>query len=162
MSFPSHTFVSDLITTQYTRADSETFLTMQEVDKMIKRIEKASYERAHIKSRKQFGAMNDDLRLVSSTIVSIQIDGRSVTSPIGFSGGRVRLTVLNIFVPSSEFNIIRSIISRLDKKVISLIPEPLILPKLIEESDTFSESTCIIDIGYGHTTITILYNNEIL
>ena len=162
MSFPSHTFVSDLITTQYTRADSEAFLTMQEVDKMIKRIEKASYERAHIKSRKQFGAMNDDLRLVSSTIVSIQIDGRSVTSPIGFSGGRVRLTVLNIFVPSSEFNIIRSIISRLDKKVISLIPEPLILPKLIEESDTFSESTCIIDIGYGHTTITILYNNEIL
>ena len=162
MSFPSHAFVSDLITTQYTRADSEIALTMQEVDKMIKRIEKASYERAHIKSRKQFGAMNDDLRLVSSTIVSIQIDGRSVTSPIGFMGNRVRLTVLNIFVPSSEFNIIRSIISRLDKKVISLIPEPLILPKLIEDTDSLSESTCLIDVGYGHTTITILSKNEII
>ncbi|MBC7503860.1 cell division FtsA domain-containing protein, partial [Candidatus Gracilibacteria bacterium] len=59
------------------------------------------------------------------------------------------------------FNVIRSIISRLGKRAISLIPEPLILPKIIEESRSSSESTCLVDIGYGHTTVTIVENNEI-
>ena len=56
---------------------------------------------------------SDDLKLISSSIVSIQIDGRNVSSPIGFTGSRVRLTVLNVFVPSGEFNIMRSIVSHL-------------------------------------------------
>ncbi len=86
MSFPSHAFISDLVTTQYSRDDQDAILTMQEIDKMIKRIEKTSYERARIKSQKQFGVMSDDLKLISSTIISIQIDGRNVSSPIGFSG----------------------------------------------------------------------------
>ncbi len=162
MSFPSTSFISDLITTQYTRADSTTILTMQEIDTMIKRIEKESYERARTKNLRQFGSLGDDLRLVSSTIVRIHIDGKSVTSPVGFIGGRIRLTVLNVFVPSSEFNIIRSIVSSLGKRAISLIPEPLILPKLIEEIDCGTKNICLIDIGYAHTTITILENNEIL
>lgn len=162
MSFPSHAFISDLITTQYARADSERMLTIQEIDTMIKRIERTSHERVRAKNQKQFGVNGDDLRLVSSTIVSIQIDGRNVTSPIGFSGNRVRLTILNVFVPSSEFNIIRSIVSHIDKQIISLIPEPLILPKLIEDIHNITGSICLIDIGYGHSTITIMQNNEIL
>ena len=162
MSFPSRSFISDLIVTQYSREDSTTVLTMQEVDKMIKRIEKTSHEQARAKSQKQFGIMSDDLKLISSTIVSIQIDGRNVSSPIGFSGGRVRLTVLNVFVPSGEFNIMRSIVSRLGKQIISLIPEPLILPKLIEETEVISDNTCLIDVWYGQTTVTILRKNEII
>lgn len=146
MSFPSYSFVSDLLTTQYTRENHEGVLTMKEIDLMIKRIEKTSYERARIKSQKQFGVMSDDLRLISSSIISIQIDGKTVSSPIGFSGGRIRLTVLNVFVPSGEFNIMRSVISRLGKKVISLIPEPLILPKLIEETEAINHNTCLIDV----------------
>ena len=162
MSFPSRAFVTDMITTQYTRSDPSSLLTMHEIDDMISRIEKESYTRAHKKSRKQYGIAWDDLKIVSSTIISISVDGRKVTSPIGFAGARVRLTVLNVFVPSSEFNMIRSIISHLGKRPISLIPAPLILPKLIEKSDLALSTSCLIDIGYGHTTVTILEDNEIL
>lgn len=162
MSFPSRAFVSDTITTQYTRADSLSALTMHEIDDMIARIEKESYTRAHTKCRKQYGVEWDDLRLISSTIISISVDGRKVTSPIGFTGGRVRLTVLNVFVPASEFNMIRSILSRLGKRAISLIPAPLILPKLIEKTDISGNNTCLVDIWYSHTTVTILSENEII
>lgn len=55
MSFPSRAFVSDVITTQYTRSDISSLLTMHEIDDMISRIEKESYTRAHKKSRKQYG-----------------------------------------------------------------------------------------------------------
>jgi hypothetical protein len=162
MSFPSQSFVSDSITTQYTREDPDSLLTMSEVDNMIKRIEKNSYERARIKSETQFWIIHDDLKLISSTIISIQIDGKVVSSPIGFSGWRVRLTVLNVFVPSGEFNIMRSIVSQLGKRVISLIPQPLILPKIVENTHVISDSTCLIDIGYEHTTVTVIHQNEIV
>lgn len=162
MSFPSRWFVSDMITTQYTRSDVTSLLTMHEIDDMISRIEKESYNRAHAKSRKQYGKQWDDLKLVSSTIIAISVDGRKVTSPIWFAGWRVRLTVLNVFVPSSEFNMIRSIVSHLGKRPISLIPAPLILPKLIEKSDLIFSVSCLVDIWYGHTTISILEDNEIV
>lgn len=74
MSFPSHSFISDSITAQYIRADKDSILTMNEIDGMIKRTESESFERARAKSRKQFGVINDDLRLVSSTIIDITID----------------------------------------------------------------------------------------
>lgn len=86
MSFPSQSFISDSITAQYIRADKDSLLTMQEIDGMIKRTESESFERARAKSRKQFGVLNDDLKLVSSTIIDITIDGRTITNPIGFSG----------------------------------------------------------------------------
>lgn len=86
MSFPSHSFVSDSITAQYIRSDKDSILTMHEIDGMIKRTESESFERARVKSRKQFGVINDDLRLVSSTIIDITIDGRTITNPVGFSG----------------------------------------------------------------------------
>ena len=106
--------------------------------------------------------MYDDLRLISSTITSIQIDGKHIQNPLGFSGSKIRLTILNIFVPATEFNIIRSIVASLDKRVISLIPSPLVLPKIIEYSEYVDESVCIIDIGYMHTTILLQSRNEIL
>lgn len=162
MSFPSHSFISDSITLQYIRSDKDVPLTMDEIDEMIKKTESKSFTRARAKNRKQFGITSDDLRLVSSTIIDISIDDKTITNPIGFNGSKIRLTVLNIFIPSNEFNIIRSVVSSLDKKIISLIPEPLILPKLIEVSDYISESICIIDIGYRHTTITLMDSNRII
>jgi len=161
ISFPSQDFICDSITTQYVRADNTTTLTMQELDTMIKKIEGDSYSRAREKAKRRSGAFQDDLRLISSTIVSISIDGKKVTNPIGFTGGRITLTVLNIFSPASEFNIIRSIIASLGKKTISLIPTPLVLPKVIEQTEYALNRICHIDIGYSHTTVLVTQDNEI-
>lgn len=162
INFPSHRFVFDSISTQYVRADQSSTLTMQEIDSMIKMTEKDSFERARYKSQKQFGVSNDDLRLISSTIVSVMIDGKKVTNPIGFTGGRIRLTVLNVFVPSSEFNIIRSVVAALGKRAISIIPSPLVFPKFIEDTAYATENACYIDIGQQHTTVIVTRHNEIL
>ena len=161
ISFPSSDFLFDSITTQYTRADPSSTLTMQELDTMIKRIESQSYARAKQKAKVRSGVSSDDLRLISSTITSVSIDGRKITNPVGFSGGKVTLTVLNVFAPASEFNVIRSIIASLGRKVISLIPTPLIFPKIVEKTDYINERACYIDIGYSHTTVLVTQDNEI-
>lgn len=161
ISFPSSDFISDKITTSYTRADPTSTLTMEELDTMIKRIEGESYVRARERAEMHSGMMKDDLRLISSTITSVSIDGRKITNPVGFTGGKVSLTILNVFAPASEFNILRSIISSLGRKVISLIPTPLLFPKIIEQTDLLAERSCYIDIGYSHTTILLTQDNEI-
>ena len=161
ISFPSSDFLCDSLTTQYTRADPTSTLTMQELDVMIKRIEADSYVRAREKAKFRTGGLADDLRLISSTITSVLIDGKKITNPIGFTGGKVTLNVLNVFAPASEFNIIRSIIASLGKKVISLIPMPLIFPKIVEQTDFANDRSCYVDIGYSHTTILLMQDNEI-
>ncbi len=161
ISFPSSDFLFDSTTTQYTRADPSSTLTMQELDTMIKKIEASSYARAREKAKKRAGIFQDDLRLISSTITSVTIDGKKITNPVGFSGGKITLTILNVFAPASEFNVIRSIISSLGRKVISLIPMPLIFPKIIEQTEYINDRACYIDIGYSHTTVVAMQDNEI-
>lgn len=161
ISFPSSDFLFDSLTTEYTRADPSSTLTMQELDTMIKRIEADSYARARIKAKSRSGNLHEDLRLISSTITSVCIDGKKIMNPVGFSGGKVSLNVLNVFAPASEFNIIRSIISSLGRKVISLIPMPLIFPKIVEQTEYIDERACYVDIGYAHTTILVMQDNAI-
>jgi cell division protein FtsA len=74
--------IYDAVTTQYIRADREKPIDMEEVDVMIKKIEQESLERAKEKSIKQFGIIHDDIKLVSSTLTSITIDGKKVTNPL--------------------------------------------------------------------------------
>lgn len=161
ISFSSSDFFFDSVTTQYVRLDPTSTLTMQELDTMIKRIEANSYSRTKEKIKKNAWIIVDDLRLISSTITNISIDGKKITNPVWSSGWKVLLTVLNVFAPASEFNVLRSIVASLWRKAISIIPTPLLFPKIVEQTSFVNEPACYVDIGYSHTTILITENNEI-
>ncbi len=162
LAFSPEICIFDSITTQYIRADRSSTLTMQEIDSMIQKIEQSSLERAKEKSKTQYGVIHDDIRLVASTLTAIYIDGKRVTNPIGFTGTQIRIQVLNVFVPSSEFNILRSIVANLGKNMISLVPMPLIFPKVTENTEYASDNNIYIDVGYMHTTVVFEAKNEIL
>ena len=161
LGFSSSQLISDYLTTQYIRKTSEP-ISMNEIDTMVKKIEKSSFERVRIEAKEKFGITHDDLRLVSSTITNIEIDGRSITNPIGFTWNRIRISLLNLFAPASEFNIVRSVASHLHKNVISLIPIPLVFPKILEKHDYIQTRTCVLDVGSFHTTIICIENNQII
>ncbi len=134
IGFSSSQLISDNTTTQYIRTPGTT-ITMNEIDEMVKRVEKNSFERVRKKAKESHGMVHDDLKLVSSTITAIELDGRHITNPIGFDGKKVRLSILNIFAPAGEFNIVRSVSSHIGKNIISLIPIPLVFPKILEKTD---------------------------
>lgn len=162
LTFSPEVTIFDSVTTQYIRSDRDSMITMEEIDSMIKKIEYQSLERAREKSKKQYGILHDDIKLVSSTLTAISIDGKQVSNPLGFSGSNIRIRVLNVFAPASEFNIIRSILSSLGKRTISVVPTPLLFSKVIEQSEYALENNVSIDIGYMHTTIVLESKNEIL
>lgn len=159
--FSSSQFISDYTTTQYIRKSDKT-ITMHEVDEMVKKVEKNSFDRVRKKAKDIYWIVHDDLKLVSSTITAIELDGRSISNPIGFSGEKVRLSILNIFAPASEFNIVRSVASHIDKNIISLIPIPLVFPKILEKTDYVGNNTCIIDVWLMHTSLICVRDNSII
>lgn len=56
----------------------------------------------------------------------------------------------------------RSIVGSLQKRIISLIPFPLLLSKSIESSDYATGANAYLDIGYTHTTVLFEKDGEIL
>lgn len=150
------------MTSQYIRHDKDDPLSMDEIDTMIEKIEAASLMRAKEKARSQYGLIHDDIRLISSTLTSIAIDGKKVTNPIGFSGEQVRITVLNVFTLASEYNILRSIVSSLHKNIIALVPIPLLFSKIREENGNPTDDAIYIDIGFSHTTFVLERHGEII
>lgn len=158
----SDALISDTVTTQYIRGDKDSTLTMEEIDAMIKKIESHSFDRARTKIRTQFGSSEMEIRLISSTLTSIYIDDKRIMNPIGFTGKNVRFTVLNVFAPTSDCNVLRSVISALDRKTISIIPPPLVLSKIIERTENILDTNTYLDIGYSHTTIVIEVRGEIV
>lgn len=162
IGFSPEVCIYDTITTQYIRSDRDAPISMQEIDTMIHKIEYDSHQRAREKAKHQYALYNDDIRLLSSTLTSIYIDEKRIGSPIGFEGKVIRITVLNIFCTSTEFNLIRSIVSSLSKRIISLIPLPLLLPKAIEASEYTHDHNVYLDIGAMHTTVLLENENQIL
>lgn len=152
----------DGITSQYIRHDRDDPLSMDEIDTMIEKIESASLARAKEKARTQYGLIHDDIRLISSTLTSIAIDGKKVTNPIGFTGEQVRITVLNVFTLASEYNILRSIVSSLHKNIIALVPTPLLFSKIREEEWSPTDDAVYIDTGLSHTTFVLEKRGEIV
>gem|GEM_PF-3490599 len=55
-----------------------------------------------------------------------------------------------------------NIIRDLDLHLISIVPLPISLPKLIEESPYNYDSNIFIDIGYSKITIILQNNSEII
>ena len=161
LGFSPEICIHDTVTTQYIRSDMDAPLSMQEIDTMIEKIEYDSHVRAKEKAKHQYGLHTDDIRLLSSTLTSISIDDKKVMNPIGFPGKIIRITVLNVFCNSTEFNVMRSIVSSLQKRIISLVPLPLLLPKSIEDSDYNLWMNAYIDVGYNHTTIVFEKEGEI-
>jgi hypothetical protein len=161
LSFSSSEFIFDSVTTQYIRADRTSTITMEEIDTMIKKTESASFDRVKQKAKHHFSLYNDDVKLVSSTITAIEIDGKKITNPVWFPGWKVRLTVLNIFCPASEFNIIRSIVASIDKHTISLVPSPIVFPKILEHTEYVHETSVVIDLWYMHSTVMLLKDGQI-
>jgi hypothetical protein len=161
ISFSSTTTFSDIITTQYQRTNKDQKVEMSEIDDIIKRVEGDSFLRVKDRLKKEYALVHDDLRLVSSSIIGLSIDGKMYTNPLGVTGRDIRLTILNIFMPATEYNVIRSVVASLGKKTISLIPSALVFSKIIERSECMGRPTMVIDLGYHQMTVLFEDRGEI-
>lgn len=162
ISLSSALTFSDIINMNYVRDDKDTSITMEEIDSVVKKIEYTSLERVKGKIKERTGIIESEMKLVTTSIISIQVDGKKITNPIGFCGKNIKLGIINIFMPLSYVNAIQNIGRGISKNIISLIPSIITIPKLIETTDENFDSNCFIDFWHTKTTVVLENHGEIL
>ncbi len=162
VTFSSNIMPHDILTMNYARADKTSTITLEEIDSMIKRVEKRSYDRIKENLLSTIGTKNIDLKLISSSLTSIYIDGKRISNPIGFTGKDIRFTILNIYAPMVDFENLHMVINSLDRKTISLVPKTVLYPKILESSPYIFDTNLYLDIGYARTNMVFEVQNEIV
>lgn len=99
---------------------------------------------------------------MTSSLSHIAVDGRSLSNPVGATGKNIRLQIINVFVPVSEYSAHHMIAKRVGKHLISLVPVGMCLPKLVETSDDAYSHNVFVDLGAHKTTVIVARQNQIL
>jgi hypothetical protein len=154
--------ITDTLSMNYVRESVDQPLTMEEIDTMVAKIEYKSLEKAKPKILSQIPLEISQMKLVTTSLSSITIDGKKVANPIGFTGSSVSLSVCNAFLPSSVFNLYSTIARKLDRTVISFVPAPIALPKSRAEALELFDPNCYVDVGSSITSIALENYSELL
>lgn len=158
----SQFLITDTLSMNYVRSHDTSPITMEEIDSMVSKLEQKSLEKIKPKILVQIPIEEAQMKLVTTTVTSINLDGKKVSNPIGFTGKNMSLTVCNVFIPQSTFHVYSAIARKIDKEIISFVPAPMILPKAQGESLELFDPNCYVDIGYSLTTIVLENFSEIL
>lgn len=162
MSINSSALLYDSIGTNYVRNRADEPITMEEIDRMIASTEGKSLDRIRIKAEDRFDLGPNELRLVTTSLTSISLDGKKVSNPIGFTAKNVKLTLVNFFVPQSTFQSLSLIVRDLSMKLVSVVPVPVALPKLVEDGPEAFDANAFVDVGHSRVTVAVSDRGELL
>lgn len=158
INIPTSTIVSSWKTLNYSRESFEENISVQELDFIIGKAEKEALDEAKIEIQNKTWYSEVDMKLITSSITDINIDGFRVTNPIWFTGKNINLSVLNIFIPASRYNIINTIWSFLEKNILSIIPLEFSLPKILSWSDYAYDDVIFIDVWNTKSSLIVQKN----
>lgn len=144
-------------TVKFTRKDPNKQIDIAEVDRIFALVQ----ERALAQAKKQLaidtGGKQIGLKLVNSALISIEIDGYSVTNPIGFQGKDVQVQLYTAFAPLVHIGAIERVAQQLDLDLLTVAAEPFgVARSVIGDDPNANLSAILIDVGGGTTDIAVV------
>ncbi len=132
-------------------------MDIAEVERIIKLVQ----ERAEAKAKKQLawelGGKSIDVRLVNSALVGIEIDGYTVTNPIGFQGRDVVVQLYTAFAPLVHIGALERVAEQLDLDLLAVAAEPFAVARsVIGDDQTNTMNAVLMDVGGGTTDIAVI------
>jgi cell division protein FtsA len=144
-------------TIKVSRKQSTKALDVAEMEKIIKLVQ----ERAEAKAKQQLtwelGGKEVEVRLVNSALVSIEIDGYTVTNPIGFQGKDVIVQLYTAFAPLVHIGALERTAQELDLDLLAVAAEPFAVSRaVIGDNANPALSAILMDVGGGTTDIAVI------
>ena len=144
-------------TVRVLRKDAEKPLDLEEVERIIKTVQKKSEERARKQLAWELGGKEVEIRLVNSALVGIEIDGYKVTNPLGFQGRDVTVQLYTAFAPLIHIGALERVTHELDLDLLAVAAEPFAVSRsVIGDNDGSSMSAILMDVGGGTTDIAVI------
>lgn len=139
------------------RKDAKKRLDVAEMDKIIGLVQNRALGRAKKQLSWELGGKDIEIRLVNSAMVSVRIDGYSVSSPLGFQGREVVIQLYTAFAPLVHIGALERVASELDLELLAVAAEPFAVARsVIGDDPNVSTSAILMDIGGGTTDIAVL------
>lgn len=144
-------------TVRLSRKDPSKPLDVPEIEKIIGLVQNKALERAKKQLSWELGGKDVEIRLVNSALVSITIDGYSVSSPLGFQGRDVLIQLYTAFAPLIHIGALEKVANELDLELLAVAAEPFAVARSVIGNDpNASTSAILMDIGGGTTDIAVL------
>ncbi len=139
------------------RRDADKELDIAEIERIISLVQKRAEERAKQQLVWELGGKDVEIRLVNSALVSIEIDGYPVTSPVGFKGKEVVIQLYTAFAPMIHIGALERTAQELDVDLLAVAAEPFAVARSVIGTNTdTSMSAILMDVGGGTTDIAVL------
>lgn len=128
----------------------------QELRGMLQLVEKRALREAQhlLELERSYGAL--EARLVHSAITSVRIDGYPVTTPIGFTGKNLEITVFNTFAPMTQVGAMETVVRELDLELAGAVAHPYALARAAAGEEAWEQGGVFVDIGGGTTDVALL------
>lgn len=130
----------------------------EEIFHIIKEKELECIEKAVKNIKSKTGYFKQDLKILSSNINHIFIDSLQVKDLIWKTWKNISISITNMFIPSSKFEVIEEIWKILWKEIVTIIPQEYSITKLFDEQT----DVVIINIWNAGTSISVKKSDEII
>lgn len=139
------------------RKDPSKPLDVPEIEKIIGLVQDKALEKAKKQLSWELGGKDIEIRLVNSALVSVTIDGYSVSSPLGFQGRDMQIQLYTAFAPLIHIGALEKVANELDLELLAVAAEPFAVARSVIGNDPNANTSAILmDIGGGTTDIAVL------
>ena len=142
-------------TIRYRRSSQDSPISEAEMSLLLKKVQEKNQEIARKEISIETASPNAEIRLINSSVVSVEIDGCSVNNPIGFRGSEVKVRFYTAFAPLVQVSAIEKVCAELSLDLLAIAVEPFAISRAyIKDGD---DTSCImIDVGDGTTDVALV------
>lgn len=131
-------------------------ITPEELESVISSAQQKLLRIAKERIAAETGYQNIEVRLTNAAVISVRIDGQTVTNPIGFRGRNFTLTLFSAFAPLMQLGALETVAQGLDLTLLTIVAEPYALARCLSANASTDSGAIFIDIGGGTTDIALV------
>jgi len=144
-------------TVRCTRKNPSKPMDLPEVERIIGLVQERAKKQAKNQLAWELGGKDVEIRLVNSALVSIDIDGYSVTNPVGFQGKEILVQLYTAFAPMIHIGALEKTAQELDLDLLAVAAEPFAVSRsVIGDDPNANMSAILMDVGGGTTDIAVV------
>src|SRR5438876_3071706 len=131
-------------------------ITPEELEGVISNAQQKLLKIAKDRIAAETGYPNIEVRLTNAAVISVRIDGQTISNPIGFRGRHFTLTLFSAFAPLMQLGALETVAQGLDLTLVTIVAEPYALARCLSANASADSGAIFIDIGGGTTDIALV------
>src|SRR5512135_3543567 len=136
-------------------------VTPEELESIISSAQQKLLKIAKERIAAETGYPNIEVRLTNAAVISVRVDGQTVSNPIGFRGRHFTLTLFSAFAPLMQLGALETVAQGLDLTLVTIVAEPYALARCLSANASADSGAIFIDIGGGTTDIALVRQGSI-